>query len=63
MYESKDAAGELSVKLSIELTELIGSCKDKPTPDLLEKIELKEQLLKELREFLLKKNKDIDIPK
>jgi hypothetical protein len=59
MYEPNHAIDELSVKLSIELTELIESYKDKPTPDTLERIELKEQLLKELREFLAKKNKEV----
>ncbi len=59
MHKPDPAIEELSVKLSIELTELIESYKDKPTPDTLERIELKEQLLIELREFLAKRNKDM----
>jgi hypothetical protein len=52
MPEPKRAAEELTVKLSIELTELVESYKSQPTPDILERIKLKEQLLIELREFL-----------
>jgi hypothetical protein len=52
MPEPKRAAEELTVKLSIELTELVESYKSQPTPDILERIKLKEQLLVELREFL-----------
>lgn len=59
MYEPNHTIEELSVKLSIELTELIESHKDKPTPDTLERIELKEQLLIELRDFLAKKNREV----
>ena len=52
MYEPKHAAEELTVKLCIELTELAESYKREPTPETLERIKLKEQLLKELRELL-----------
>ena len=52
MYEPKHAAEELTVKLSIELTELAESYKREPTPEILERIKLKEQLLRELRELL-----------
>ena len=52
MSEPKHAAEELTVKLSIELTELVESYKRDPAPDILERIKLKEQLLNELREFL-----------
>ena len=51
MPEPQHSAGELLIKLSIELTELIESYKSTPTPDILERIKLKEQLLNELREF------------
>ena len=52
MSEPKHAAEELTVKLSIELTELVESYKRDPAPDILERIKLIEQLLNELREFL-----------
>ena len=52
------ASEELSVKLSIELNQLIELYKYKPCPDILERIELKEQLLKELRHLAQKINKE-----
>ena len=52
------ATEELSVKLSIELNQLIELYKYKPSPDILERIELKEQLLKELRHLAQKINKE-----
>ena len=52
MYESKHASEELMMKLCIELIELAESYKNNPDPDLMERIKLKEQLLKELTEFL-----------
>lgn len=52
MEDPKRAAEELSVKLSIEIKELIEAYRAMPNPDLLERIDIKEQLLKELREFI-----------
>ena len=43
---------ELAVKISIELTTLIELYEKTNNPDLLERIKLKEQLLKELKDFL-----------
>jgi hypothetical protein len=42
---------ELAVKISIELTTLIELYERTNSPDLLERIKLKEQLLKELKDF------------
>jgi len=52
MYESKHASEELMMKLCIELIELEESYKSNLTPDMLERIKLKEQLLRELTQFL-----------
>ena len=52
MHEPKQATEELTVKLCIELTEFAESYKNEPTPDQLERIKLKEQLLNELRDQL-----------
>jgi hypothetical protein len=52
MENPKQAAQELSVKLSIEIKELIEAYRVSSNPDLLERIDIKEQLLKELREFI-----------
>jgi hypothetical protein len=52
MHGPKHTPDELLIKLCVELTELVESHKNKPTPDLLERIKLKEQLLRELTEFL-----------
>ncbi len=52
MYESKHASEELMMKLCIELIELAESYKNNPNADTMERIKLKEQLLKELTEFL-----------
>jgi hypothetical protein len=52
MENPKQAAEELSVRLSIEIKELIEAYRAMPNPDLLERIDIKEQLLKELREFI-----------
>ena len=52
MYESKHASEELMMKLCIELMELAESYKNNPNADTMERIKLKEQLLKELTEFL-----------
>jgi len=52
MENLKQAAQELSVKLSIEIKELIEAYRVSSNPDLLERIDIKEQLLKELREFI-----------
>jgi len=52
MQEPKHSVEELMMKLCIELIELSESYKGNPTADLLERIKLKEQLLKELMEFL-----------
>ena len=40
------------MKLCVELIELTESYKTNPGPEILERIRLKEQLLKELTEFL-----------
>jgi len=48
-----------SIKLCIEIVELAESYKNNPTPDLLERIKLKDQLLNELRELLATKNNEI----
>ena len=52
MHEPKHSADELMMKLCVELIELAESYKVNPTPDLMERIKLKEQLLKELAEFV-----------
>ena len=52
MYESEHASEELMMKLCIELMELAESYKNNPNADTMERIKLKEQLLKELTEFL-----------
>jgi len=52
MYEPKHSVEELMMKLCVELIELTESYKSNPGPDILERIKLKEQLLKELTEFL-----------
>ena len=52
MYESEHASEELMMKLCIELIELAESYKNNPNADTMERIKLKEQLLKELTEFL-----------
>lgn len=52
MDEPKRTSEELSIKLCIEIVELAELYKSNPTPDLLERIQLKEQLLNELRELL-----------
>jgi len=52
MNEPKRSAEDLMMKLCIELAELAESYKREPNPDILERIKLKEQLLKELTEFL-----------
>jgi hypothetical protein len=52
MHEPKHSAQELMLKLCVELIELAESYKSDPTPDILERIKIKEQLLKELTEFL-----------
>ena len=52
MYEPKYSVEELMMKLCVELIELAESYKSDPSPDILERIRLKEQLLKELTEFL-----------
>ena len=52
MNEPKRSAEELMMKLCIELAELAESYKTAPNPDILERIKLKEQLLKELAEYL-----------
>ena len=52
MYEPKHSVEELMMKLCVELIELAESYKSDPSPDILERIRLKEQLLKELTEFL-----------
>ena len=52
MNEPKRSAEELVMKLCIELAELAESYKKDPDPEILERIRLKEQLLKELTEFL-----------
>ena len=54
----KHAAEELSVKLAIELKELIEAYRVKPSPDIQERIDLKEQLLKELRDFITRIDKE-----
>ena len=51
MHEPKNSTEELLIKLCVELTELAESYKSSPTADLLERIKLKEQLIKELMEF------------
>ena len=58
MNEPEHSAEELMMKLCVEVIELSELYKRDPTPDILERIKLKEQLLKELTEFLkLKPNK------
>ena len=52
MDEPKHSVEELMMKLCVELIELAESYKTNPGPDILERIRLKEQLLKELTEFL-----------
>jgi len=52
MYEHKQSVEELMMKLCVELIELAESYKSDPSSDILERIRLKEQLLKELTEFL-----------
>ncbi len=52
MQEPKHSVEELMMKLCVELIELVESYKIDPTPDMLERIKLKEQELKELSEFL-----------
>jgi len=52
MHEPKHSPNELMMKLCVELIELAESYKVSPTPDLMERIKLKEQLLKELAEFV-----------
>jgi len=52
MYEPKHSVEELMMKLCVELIELAESYKTNPGPNILERIRLKEQLLKELTEFL-----------
>jgi len=52
MQEPKHSPEDLLIKLSIEIIELAESYRIEPTPDLLERIKLKEQLLNELTEFL-----------
>ena len=58
--EPKHAAGQVASKLAVRFYELNQLLKQDPSPDVLERIELKEQLLKELREYLAKKNKDAE---
>jgi len=55
MDEPKRNFEDLSIKLCIEIVELAESYKSNPTPDLSERIRLKEQLLNELRELLTTK--------
>jgi len=52
MYEPKHSVEELMMKLCVELIELAESYKTNPGPDILERIRLKEQFLKQLTEFL-----------
>jgi hypothetical protein len=57
MDEPERTSEDWSIKLCIEIVELAESYKSHPTPDLLERIKLKEQLLNELRELLATKKK------
>lgn len=59
MDEPERTSEDWSIKLCIEIVELAESYKNNPTPDLLERINLKEQLLNELRKFLAAKNGEI----
>jgi len=52
MYEPKHSAKDLALKLCIAIIELTESYKTNPSPDIMERIQLKEQLLKELTELL-----------
>ena len=60
MNEPKRSAEELVMKLCIELAELAESYKKDPDPEILERIRLKEQLLKELIEFSRSIPHDVD---
>jgi hypothetical protein len=51
MNEPKRSAEELVMKLCIELGRVSRIIQEGPDPDILERIRLKEQLLKELMEF------------
>jgi hypothetical protein len=52
MEEPKHSVEELMLKSCVEIIELAESYKSNPSPDILERIRLKEQLLKELTELL-----------
>jgi hypothetical protein len=58
--EPKYAAEQVASKLAVRFYELNQLLKQNPSTDVLERIELKEQLLKELREYLAKKNKEAE---
>jgi hypothetical protein len=51
MDDPHNPTEELMMKLCIELIELAESYKSDPTPDILERIKLKEQLINALTEF------------
>jgi len=59
LQEPKHTPESLAAKIAIRIYELKELSKLNPSPDLLERIELKEQLLKELREYLTKKNEEV----
>jgi hypothetical protein len=52
MNEPNDYTNEMLMKICIEIVELTESYKSDPTSDIQERIKLKEQLLKELTEFI-----------
>ena len=58
--ESKHSYKDLAVKISIELTELRKSYHKRNCPDILERIELKEQLLKQIRELLVQETRAVE---
>jgi len=58
--ESKHSYKDLAVKISIELTELIESYQKRNCPDILERIELKKQLLKQIRELLVQEKRAVE---
>ena len=60
VIESKHSYKDLAVKISIELTELIESHQKRNCPDILERIELKEQLLKQIRKLLFQETRAVE---
>jgi hypothetical protein len=58
LFEPTEDGEDLSVKVSIELNELREAYDDAPSPDLLEKIRGREQLLQALNDYKKLKEKD-----